>query len=134
MTRAEVREEEKQAEGDPLLRGQRRALHRKLAGRRMLAQVRRADVVVRNPVHYAVALRYDQRRMRAPAVVAKGARLMAVRIVAAARRWGVPVVDNPPLARTLFASVPLGREVPPALYRVVAEVLAYVYSLRGRRS
>jgi flagellar biosynthetic protein FlhB len=133
MTRAEVREEEKQTEGDPLLRSQRRALHRKLAGRRMLIEVRKADVVIRNPVHYAVALRYDQRRMRAPTVVAKGARLVALRIVDAARRWGVPVVENPPLARTLFAGVPLGREVPPALYRVVAEVLAYVYAVRGRR-
>ncbi len=134
MTRSEVREEEKQTEGDPLLRSQRRALHRKLASRRMLIEVRKAHVVIRNPVHYAVALRYDQRRMRAPTVVAKGARLMAVRIIEAARRWDVPVVENAPLARTLFASVPLGREVPPALYRVVAEVLAYVYALRGRRS
>lgn len=134
MTREELREELRHTEGDPLLRSLRRATHRRLAARRMLQDVRRADVVVRNPIHYAVALRYDQRRMKAPTVVAKGARLIAQRIIEAARRHGVPVVDNPPLARALFRSVALGREVPPALYRVVAEVLAYVYSVRSGRS
>jgi flagellar biosynthetic protein FlhB len=98
----------------------------------MLAAVERADVVVRNPTHVAVALRYDGDRMRAPRVVAKGERYLALRIIEVARRHRVPVLENPPLARTLFALVKLGAEVPPHLYRAVAEVLAYVYSIRPR--
>jgi flagellar biosynthetic protein FlhB len=91
-------------------------------------------VVVRNPTHVAVALRYQAGRTRAPRVVAKGERLLALRIIEVARQARVPVVENRPLARALLASVELGREVPPTLYRAVAEVLAYVYSLTsGRR-
>jgi flagellar biosynthetic protein FlhB len=132
MTRGEVRQEAKETEGHPLLRGRLRTLHRQLASRRMLAAVERADVVVRNPTHVAVALRYDGDRMRAPRVVAKGERYLALRIIEVARRHRVPVLENPPLARTLFALVKLGAEVPPHLYRAVAEVLAYVYSIRPR--
>lgn len=134
MTRQEVREELRQTEGEPLLRARLRSLHRQLAARRMMAEVRRADVVLRNPVMVAVALRYEPARMGAPRVVAKGARHLARRIVQVAHAAGVPVVENRPLARALFDAVPLGREIPPALYRAVAEVLAYVYSLRGGRA
>jgi len=132
MTREEVREENKEVEGNPQLRSRIRALHRARVTRRMMAEVRRADVVLRNPVHVAVALRYEGGRMRAPKVVAKGARLVARRIVEIAERHGVPVIENPPLARSLFRAAAVGQEIPRELYRVVAEVLAYVYSLRGR--
>jgi len=132
MTKQEVRQEAKEHEGSPQLRARIRALHRQMATRRMMAEVRRADVVLRNPIHYAVALRYDGRKMRAPRVVGKGERLVAQRIVDEAARAGVPVVENPPLTRALFKAVAIGREVPRDLYRAVAEVLAYVYALKGR--
>src|SRR5262249_30271795 len=133
MTREEVREETKELEGNPLLRARIRALHRAQATRRMMVEVQRADVVLRNPVHVAVALRYDGGPMRAPRVVAKGARLMAQRIVDVAVRHGVPVIENPPLARSLYRMVAIGREIPGELFTVVAEVLAHVYSLKARR-
>lgn len=133
MTREEVRQESKETEGNPLQRGRLRALHRQMAMRRMMSEVKRAQVVLRNPTHVAVALRYDGGRMRAPKVVAKGERLLALRIVEVAGAHGVPVIENPPLARTLFAAVAIGREIPADLYRAVAEVLAYVYSLKGGR-
>lgn len=132
MTRQEVRQESKEQEGSPQLRARLRSLHRQMATRRMMTEVRRADVVLRNPVHYAVALRYDGLRMRAPRVVAKGERLLAQRIVDEAFRHGVPTIENPPLARALFKACAIGKEVPRDLYRAVAEVLAYVYALKGR--
>jgi len=131
MTKEEVRQESKDTDGNPLLRGRLRAIHKQMATRRMMVDVRRADVVLRNPTHYAVALRYDATRMKAPRVVGKGERLMAERIIDVATRAGVPVVENPPLTRAIFKAVAIGREVPQDLYRAVAEVLAYVYSLRG---
>ncbi len=132
MTKQEVKQESKEQEGSPLLKARLRQLHRQMAMRRMMAEVRRADVVLRNPIHYAVALRYDSRRMRAPRVVGKGERLLAERIVDEAGRAGVTIVENPPLARALFKAVAIGREVPKDLYRAIAEVLAYVYALKGR--
>ena len=98
----------------------------------MMTEVRRADVVLRNPTHVAVALRYDATRMKAPRVVGKGERLLAERIIDVAARHGVPVIENPPLARAVFKAVAIGREIPQDLYRAVAEVLAYVYALTGR--
>jgi flagellar biosynthetic protein FlhB len=133
MTKEEVRRETRETEPSPTLRQRLRTLHQKMASRRMMADVARADVVVRNPTHVAVALRYQAGRMRAPRVVAKGERLLALRIIEVARAARVPVVENRPLARALFASVDIGRDVPPTLYRAVAEVLAYVYSLAGGR-
>jgi flagellar biosynthetic protein FlhB len=132
MTKQEVRQESKDQDGSPQLRARIRSLHRQMATRRMMAEVRRADVVLRNPIHYAVALRYDGLKMRAPRVVAKGERLVAQRIVDEAYRHGVPTVENPPLARALFKACAIGKEVPRDLYRAVAEVLAYVYALKGR--
>lgn len=131
MTKEEVRQESKDTDGNPLLRGRLRALHRQMATRRMMTEVRRADVVLRNPTHVAVALRYDATRMKAPRVVGKGERLLAERIIDVAARHGVPVIENPPLARAVFKAVAIGREIPQDLYRAVAEVLAYVYSLKG---
>jgi flagellar biosynthesis protein FlhB len=134
MTREEVRKELKETEGDPLLRSRFRSLHRELTKRRMIAEVKRATVVLRNPTHVAVALRYDSGRMAAPRVVAKGERLLALRMIEVATEHGVPVVENAPLARTLFKAVAIGRDIPQDLYRAVAEVLAYVYALRGGRA
>jgi flagellar biosynthetic protein FlhB len=134
MTREEVREETRQTEGNPQQRSRLRSVHRLLVSRKMLAEVRRADVVVRNPTHVAVAMRYDNGRMRAPRVVAKGADHMALRIIEIARKHAVPVIENPPLARTLFALVKVGAEIPAQLYRAVAEILAQVYAIRGVRS
>jgi flagellar biosynthetic protein FlhB len=130
MTREELRQESRETEGNPTLRARMRAVHRQLATRRMMAAVKRADLVLRNPTHVAVALRYVSGRMAAPRVVAKGEHLLALRIVDVAYRHGVPVIENPPLARTLYRTVALGREIPRDLYRAVADVLAYVYSLR----
>jgi flagellar biosynthetic protein FlhB len=132
MTREEAREEQRETDGDPAMRGRRRRRARELARRRMLVEVRRADVVVTNPTHLAVALRYDSARMPAPQVVAKGAELMAERIRAVARASGVLIVENPPLARSLYAGVAVGAHIPPTLYRAAAEVLAYVWRVRGR--
>ncbi|HYE93257.1 MAG TPA: EscU/YscU/HrcU family type III secretion system export apparatus switch protein [Terriglobales bacterium] len=133
MTKQEVKQESREQDGNPQLRSRLRAIHRQMASRRMMAEVRKADVVVRNPTHFAVALRYDAARMRAPRVVGKGERLMAQRIIDEAYRFGVPVVENPPLARALFKAAAIGREVPRDLYRAVAEILAYVYALPGRK-
>jgi flagellar biosynthetic protein FlhB len=133
MTREEVKEETRQAEGDPAVRARFRSLHRQYAMRRMMEDVARADVVVTNPTHYAVALRYDAATMRAPIVVAKGLRLLAFEIRRRARAAGVPIVEHQPLAQALYKAVPIGREIPVALYRAVAEILAHVWALGGRR-
>jgi flagellar biosynthetic protein FlhB len=131
MSRHEVKEETKEAEGDPQIKMRFKRAHREVAKRRMLAEVKRADVVLTNPTHYAVALRYRAEEMVAPRVVAKGAGELAAKIKDEARRAGVPIVERRALARALFRSVALGAEIPPALYRAVAEILAYIYSLRA---
>ena len=129
MTKEEVRREAKDTEGDPLLRGIRRRRARQLAFARMMDAVPTADVVVTNPIHLAVALRYDAATMRAPRIVAKGQRLVAERIREVAQRAGVPIVEDRPLARALFPR-PLGSEVPPHLYRAVARILVLVARAR----
>ncbi len=134
MTKQEVREELKKMEGDPLIRQRRRQLQMKLALQRIHAEVPRADVVVTNPTHYAVALKYDEQTMTAPKLTAKGKDFLAERIRRLALEHGVPLVQRPPLARALYAGVEVGKEVPPAFYRAVAEVLAYVYGLAGRKA
>jgi flagellar biosynthetic protein FlhB len=133
MTKQEVKEEFKQNEGNPQIKGFVRQQQRRLARQRMMAAVPRADVVITNPTHFAVALQYDRANMGAPKVVAKGAALVAQRIKDAARDNGVPVMENPPLARTLYRLVEIDAEVPPELYVAVAEVLAFVYGLKSRR-
>lgn len=132
MSKQETKEEYKRHEGDPTVRQRIKQKQRELAMRRMMAEVPESDVVITNPIHVAIALRYDADRMPAPLVVAKGQRLIAERIKDLARQHGIPIVANPPLARSLHDAVPVGGEIPERLYRAVAEVLAYVYRLRGR--
>lgn len=132
MTRQELKEEMRETEGDPTTRSRVRRRQRELLRRRMLLDVRRADVVVVNPTEFAVALRYDPETMAAPVVVAKGRDHMARLIRALARRFGVPWVEDRFLARTLFRSVEVGDPVPETLYAAVAEVLAFVWRLKGR--
>lgn len=133
MTKEEVKQEYRESEGDPHIKGRIRQLQRERARRRMMAEVPKADVVVTNPTHYAVALRYRERSMRAPLVVALGSAQVAERIVQLARENDVPVLRAPPLARALHAHADLGKEIPAALYTAVAEVLAYVYQLSRYR-
>jgi flagellar biosynthesis protein FlhB len=130
MTPDELKREHKESEGDPMLKGRRRQKMRELARRRMAAAVAKADVIVVNPTHYAVALRYDESTDRAPLVVAKGVDESAEKIREVARQHGVPVLSRPPLARALHKHVKEGRPVPANLFRAVAEVLAYVYRLK----
>ena len=133
MTREEVKEEYKESEGSPETRGRIREAQRALARGRMMQDVPTADVVVTNPTHYAVALRYDEKKNRAPIVIAKGVELIALKIREIATEHGVPVIEAPPLARALHKSVELNREVPAALYITVAQVLTYVYQLKAAR-
>jgi flagellar biosynthetic protein FlhB len=134
MTRQEVKEEYRRSEGDPLTKSRLRQRHRDMAVARMIVDVARATVVVTNPVHYAVAVRYQPTEMDAPTVLAKGQRLMAERIKDAAREHGVPIVENPPVAQMLFKSVEIGQQIPEALYQAMAEIIAYVYRISGRTS
>jgi len=133
MTKEEVRQESRETDGDPQIKGAIRRRRQALMNR-MIAAVPQADVVVTNPTHYAVALKYDPVSMAAPMVVAKGERLLAQRIKEVARKHNVPVLEEPPLARALFAAVPVGQFVPANLFRAVAEVLAWVYALRSKTS
>jgi flagellar biosynthetic protein FlhB len=132
MSRQEVKEEHRETEGDPTIRSRVRSLQRQMARHRMMADVPKADVIITNPTHLAVALRYDQNSMTAPIVVAKGAGFIAERIKEVAREHGVMVMENKIIARTLYELVDIGREVPAELYRAVAEILALVYRARGR--
>ena len=130
MTRQEVREEVKQQEGDPMMRSRVRNLQREMSQQRMMDDVMTADVVVTNPTHVAVALKYDMENMPAPLVVAKGQRLVAQRIKEIARDAGIPLVENKPLARALFKVVRIGDEIPEDLFKAVAQVLAFVFQLK----
>lgn len=132
MSKQEVKDERKSTEGDPQVRARRQKIARQIAMQRLRSDVPTADVVVTNPTHYSVALKYDAEKMRAPRVVAKGADFMALQIRLIAATHGVPIVERPALARALYANVEVGREVPVEQYEAVAEVLAYVYRLEGR--
>lgn len=132
MTKQEIKDELKRMDGDPLLRQRRRQMQMKLATQRLRVDVPRADVIVTNPTEYAVALQYDDATMAAPRLVAKGRNFLALQIRTIAAEHGIPIVQRPPLARGLYAAVEVGEDVPPMYYRAVAEVLAYVYQLRGR--
>lgn len=133
MTREEVKQELRQTEGNPQMRARIRARQRQMARNRMIAAVPDADVVVTNPTHFAVALKYKAKQMAAPTVVAKGQDLIALKIRDVAKEHNVPVVENPPLARTLFKQGQLGKEIPVELYQAVAEVLAFVYRLNAAK-
>jgi flagellar biosynthetic protein FlhB len=133
MTREELRQEAKESDGNPEIKAKIRQQQREMARRRMMTEIPNADVVVTNPTHYAVALKYTDGKMRAPQVVAKGADEVAAKIRAIAQENNVPMLEAPPLARALFRHAELGDEIPAALYTAVAEVLAYVFQLRAYR-
>jgi flagellar biosynthesis protein FlhB len=133
MTKQEVKDEVREMEGNPQVRGKIKRLRRDLARRRMMKEVPTATAVIVNPTHYAVALRYSHESMATPVVVAKGKNYLALRIRQIAIESGVPLVENPPLAQALYKSVDVGHEIPSNLYRAVAEVLAYIHRLRNAR-
>ncbi|PTQ77185.1 flagellar biosynthetic protein FlhB [Nitrosomonas oligotropha] len=130
MTKEEIRKEYKESEGDPFIKARIRGLQREAARRRMMAEVPKADVIVTNPTHYAVALRYQGNSMRAPKVIAKGVHLLAARIREVAEEHRIPILEAPPLARALYHHAELESEIPEKLYTAVAEVLAYVFQLK----
>jgi flagellar biosynthetic protein FlhB len=134
MSKQEVKDEAKEMEGNPHVRGKIKRLRRDLARRRMMKEVPTATAVVVNPTHFAVALRYRHDSMATPVVIAKGKNYLALRIRQIAIENGVPLVENPPLAQALYKSVDVGKEIPSHLYRAVAEVLAYIYRLTNTRS
>ncbi|MBW0171678.1 MAG: flagellar biosynthesis protein FlhB [Hydrogenophaga sp.] len=131
MSHQEVKQEHKEAEGDPHVKGQRRQRQREMAQRNSVGAVPKADLVVMNPTHYAVAIRYDDASMAAPRVIAKGADLLAMKIRDVAKAHNVPVLQSPMLARALYAHAEIDDEIPSALYTAVAQVLAYVYQIKA---
>lgn len=133
MTKQEQKEEMKETEGDPHIKSKIRSIQQQMARRRMMAAVPEADVVITNPTHIAVALKYEAGKMEAPVVLAKGQDLVAEKIREIAREHHVPLVENPPVARLLHSKVEVGHSIPDELFKAVAEILAYVYSLKGRR-
>lgn len=132
MSKQEIKEEHKQTEGTPLVRSRIRSLQREMAKKRMMADVPKADVVITNPTHLAVALSYKPSMMAAPKVVAKGAGYVAEKIREIALENGIPIVENKPIARSLFKTVEIGQTIPSSVYRAVAEILSYVYRLKGK--
>lgn len=132
MSKQEVKDEYRQSEGSPEAKGELRRRRREFARRRMMAAVPKATVVVTNPTHFAVALEWDELKMDAPVVRAKGADLVAKRIRAVAEEHGVPIMENPPLARTLYAKVELDQAIPPNMYAAVAQVIAFVFKLKRK--
>jgi len=132
MSKQELKEELKRMEGDPLTRERRRRMQRQLAMQRMMANVPKADVVVTNPTELAIALQYDPDKMSAPTCVAKGAGFIAAKIREIAAAGRVPIVENKIVARLLYKRVEVGAEIPIELYQAVAEILAYVYKLKGK--
>lgn len=133
MTKQEQKEEMKETEGDPHIKSKIRSIQQQMARRRMMAAVPTADVVITNPTHYAVALKYEASTMEAPIVLAKGQDLVAEKIREIAREHQVPLVENPPVARLLHSKVEVGQSIPEDLFKAVAEILAYVYSLKRKR-
>jgi flagellar biosynthetic protein FlhB len=133
MSRQEVKEETREQEGDPHIKGRLRAIRQKMARQRMMAEVPKADVVITNPTHLAIALRYRPEEMAAPQVIAKGAGYVAQRIREIARSHGVLIMEEKPLAQLLYRQVEIGQAIPESLYRAVAAVLAYVFRLRQER-
>ncbi len=133
MTKQEVRDEYKQSEGDPVVKQRLRKLRMERARNRMMSNVPKADVVITNPTHFAVALQYDSKAMKAPLVLAKGKDLIALKIREIAGENNIPIVENPPLARALFDSTDIDKEIPAKHYEAVAKVISYVYQLKGRR-
>jgi flagellar biosynthetic protein FlhB len=132
MTKQEVKDEHRQSEGDPMVKARLRGLRAQRIRQRMMLAVPKADVVVTNPTHYACALKYDPETMNAPLLIAKGQDLVALRIRELAEQHDISIVENPPLARALYAAVEIDREIPPEHYKAVAEVISYVFRLKGK--
>jgi len=132
MSKQEVKDEHRQSEGNPEAKGAVKRRQREFARRRMMAAVPKATVVVTNPTHFAIALEWDEVKMEAPVVTAKGADLVAKRLREIAQEHGVPIMENAPLARTLYAKVELDQSIPPNLYAAVAQVIAFVYKLKRK--
>lgn len=133
MTKQEIRDEYKQSEGDPVVKQRLRRIRMERARKRMMSAVPKADVVITNPTHFAVALQYDSKAMKAPMVLAKGKDLVALRIREIAGKNDIPIVENPPLARALFDSTDIDQEIPASHYEAVAKIISYVYQLKGKR-
>ena len=133
MTKQELKEEFRQNDGDPLIKARIRKIRMEKARKRMMAAVPNATVVITNPTHYAVALQYEQGKMDAPLCVAKGTDALALRIRAVAEEHKVPVIENPPLARALYATVEIDETIPQEHYKAVAQVIGYVLKLTGKR-
>jgi flagellar biosynthesis protein FlhB len=134
MTKQELKEETKETEGDPYIKSKIRSIQQQMARRRMMAAVPEADVVITNPTHFAVAIKYEPGKMDAPVLLAKGQDLVAEKIREIAREHHIPLVENPPVARLLHKKVDIGQSIPEELFKAVAEILAYVYSLKGYRN
>jgi flagellar biosynthetic protein FlhB len=133
MTKQEVKEEHKRNEGDPQMRGRIRRLRRELLRKQMMRDVPTATAVIMNPTHFAIAIRYDMQSMASPVLVAKGRNWLALRIREIAREHEIPIIENPPLARALYQGCEVGQAIPPDFYKAVAEVLAYIYRMMGRK-
>ncbi len=133
MSKQEIKDEYKNMEGDPLIKGKIRQIQMEMARKRMMQEVPTADVVVTNPTHYAVAIRYDQKRDKAPIVVAKGTDKVAIKIKEIAREHNIQIYESPPLARELYKIVDINQEIPEHLYKVVAEILVYVYKTNNKK-
>jgi flagellar biosynthetic protein FlhB len=133
MTRQELKDEYKQQEGDPMVKGKIRQLRRERAQKRMMANVPKADVIVTNPTHYAIALQYDSTSMPAPIMLAKGTDEVAMRIRDMAIKHKIPIVRNPPLARVLYETTEIDDEIPIEHYQAVAKIIGYVYKLKGKK-
>ncbi|SRR5579884_1571800 len=133
MSKQEIKEEHKRSEGDPQMKARIRRLRRELLRRQMMRQVPSATAVIMNPTHFAVAIRYEMEDMATPVVIAKGRNWLALRIRQIAREHDVPIIENPPLARSLYDGCEVGQAIPPEFYKAVAEVLAYIYRLMGRK-
>ncbi len=134
MSKQELKEEFKEGNGNPEVKGRIRRIMKEMSGKRMMAQVPKATVVITNPTHYAIAIRYESDEMTVPIVLAKGVDHTALRIRKLALEREIPIIENPPLAQALYKSVEIGQEIPLHLYRAVAEVLAYVYRVLGRNA
>jgi flagellar biosynthetic protein FlhB len=132
MSKQDIKDEYKKSEGDPLIKGKIKERQRKMAMQRMMAEIPKADVIITNPTHYAIAIRYEAKEMEAPRVIAKGADFIALRIREIAKENGVALMENRPLARALFDQVEIGQTIPGDLFQAVAEVLAYVYKLKSK--
>jgi flagellar biosynthetic protein FlhB len=132
MTKQEVKEEHKQREGDPMIKSRIRRIQREMASKRMMSEVPKADVIITNPTHIAVVLKYSD-NLPAPQLIAMGADFVAEKIKEIAREHNIPIVENKPLARTIFKTMKIGQVVPRELFVAVAEVLSYVYRLRRKR-